>query len=179
MKNTNVPLIISGNNIILKQITKEHTPLIVKWRNTPSVRKNFIFQETFTNDMHNQWMDTKVKSGEVVQFIIYIKESDLPIGSVYLRDVDLKKQKAEFGIFIGEETSRGKGYGQEAARLICQYGFDNLDLHKIMLRVFAFNKAAIRSYEHAGFVQEAYLKEEEKIDGTFYDIIYMAKINTI
>lgn len=179
MENTNVPQIISGKKTILKQITKEHTPLIVKWRNTPSVQKNFIFQETFTNDMHNGWMDTKVKSGEVVQFIIFIKESDFPIGSVYLRDVDLKKQKAEFGIFIGEESSRGKGYGQEAAQLICQYGFDNLGLHKIMLRVFAFNKAAIRSYEHAGFVQEAYLKEEEKINGTFYDIIYMAKINTI
>ncbi len=178
MKNTGIPQIINGSKIILKEITKEDTPLIVKWRNTPSVQKNFIFQETFTNEMHDHWMDTRVSSGDVVQFIISVKDSAAPIGSVYLRDIDNSKQKAEFGIFIGEDDARGKGFGQEAARLICQYGFEYLNLHKIMLRVFAFNKAAIRSYEHAGFIQEAYLRDEEKIAEKFYDIIYMAKINT-
>lgn len=179
MDNYSTPQIIDGNKIILKEITKEHTPLIVRWRNNPKVRNNFIFQETFTNEIHNKWMETKVKSGEVIQFIIYIKESDIPIGSVYLRDVDKEKQKAEFGIFIGEDIARGKGYGREAAQLICRYGFEEMGLHKIWLRVFAFNKAAIKSYENAGFFQEAYLKDEEKINGMFYDIIYMSMLNNI
>lgn len=168
---------IEGEKIVLKAITKEHTPLIVKWRNNPNVRNNFIFQETFTEEIHNAWMDNRVASGEVVQFIIYTKQSNMPVGSVYLRDVDLEKQKAEFGIFIGEDAARGQGYGRSAAQLICKYGFEQLHLHKIMLRVFASNVGAIRSYEHAGFVQEAYLKDEEKIDGKFYDIIFMAMIN--
>lgn len=169
---------LDGTKVILMGITKEHTPLIVNWRNNPKVKRNFIFQETFTNKMHNTWMDTKVKSGEVIQFIIYIRDSSKPIGSVYLRDVDKQKQKAEFGIFIGEDSARGKGYGGEAARLVCKYGFEQLNLHKIMLRVFAFNKEAVRCYENAGFVQEAYLKDEEKINGRFYDVIYMAMLNT-
>lgn len=169
--------VIEGETIDLRPITKEHTPLIVKWRNNPHVQQNFIFQETFTEEIHNAWMDDKVAAGEVVQFIIYAKPSGTPVGSVYLRDVDLDRQKAEFGIFIGEDAARGKGYGRSAAQLICRYGFEQLHLHKIMLRVFAANTGAIRSYEHAGFVQEAYLKDEEKIDGTFRDIIYMAMIN--
>ncbi|MDE6567173.1 MAG: GNAT family N-acetyltransferase [Lachnospiraceae bacterium] len=168
---------IEGESIVLRAITKEHTPLIVKWRNNPNVQHNFIFQETFTEEIHNAWMDSKVASGEVVQFIIYTKQSNMPVGSVYLRDVDLEKQKAEFGIFIGEDDARGKGYGRSAAQLICKYGFEQLHLHKIMLRVFASNVGAIRSYEHAGFVQEAYLKDEEKINGKFHDIIFMAMIN--
>ncbi|MDE6851754.1 MAG: GNAT family N-acetyltransferase [Lachnospiraceae bacterium] len=177
MRTFTVPQDIEGENVVLKAITKEHTPLIVKWRNNPSVRQNFIFQETFTEDIHNAWMDSKVASGEVVQFIIYTKPSSTPIGSVYLRDVDLEKQKAEFGIFIGEDIARGQGYGRSAAQLICRYGFEQLHLHKIMLRVFAENKGAIRSYERAGFVQEAYFRDEEKIDGKFHDIIFMAMIN--
>lgn len=168
---------VSGDKLLIKKITKEHTPLIVKWRNNPNVQKNFIFQETFTEEMHNRWLKNKVETGEVAQFIIYIKEDDIPIGSVYLRDIDKNNQKAEFGIFIGEDIARGKGYGTEAARLMCQYGFEKLGLHKIMLRVFAFNQPAIKAYEKAGFVQEAYLKDEEKIDNEFFDIIFMAMFN--
>lgn len=66
-------MILEGSKVQLKPITKEDTPWIVRWRNTESVRKNFIFQDKFTDEMHNHWMDTKVKSGQVVQFIIIEK----------------------------------------------------------------------------------------------------------
>lgn len=166
---------IYGQKIYLKEIEKEHTSLIVKWRNNPKVQSNFIFQEIFTDEMHNNWMDLKVKTGEVIQYIIFEKITDRPIGSVYLRDVDYNNEKAEYGIFIGEDDARGKGYGSEAAQLICQYAFDQMGLHKIMLRVFARNVGAIKSYEKAGFQQEAYLKDEKKVKGVFEDIIFMAK----
>ncbi len=168
---------IIGRKIILKPITEEHTSLIVKWRNNTNVRKNFIFQEIFTEEMHNNWLKNKVHSGDVVQYIIYTKENDLPIGSVYLRDIDHINQKAEFGIFIGEDDARGKGYGTEATKLLCQYGYNELCLHKIMLRVFAFNESAIKAYENAGFKQEAYLKDEVRIDNIFQDLIFMAQFD--
>ena len=72
----------------LELITPEDTYLIVKWRNNEKVRKNFIFQEEFTEEMHLNWLNTKVANKEVVQFIIKIKENDKPIGSVYFRDID-------------------------------------------------------------------------------------------
>ena len=71
-----------------------------------------------------------------------------------------------------------KGIGSEAAKLALDYAFDCLKLHKVMLRVFAHNIRAIQSYKNAGFVQEAYLNDEIKIDNKYYDIILMAKINT-
>ena len=108
-------MILEGSKVQLKPITKEDTPWIVRWRNTESVRKNFIFQDKFTDEMHNHWMDTKVKSGQVVQFIIIEKEGQKPVGSVYLRDVDKMNRKAEFGIFIGEDSARKKGIGTESA----------------------------------------------------------------
>lgn len=169
---------IEGSKLVLKSISKEHTPLIVKWRNNPNVRNNFIFQETFTEEMHNGWLKNRVETGDVVQFVVYAKENNAPIGSVYLRDIDEKNERAEFGVFIGEDNARGKGYGTEATKLLCQYGFQKLGLHKIMLRVFSFNQSAIKAYENAGFVQEAYLKDEVKIGDKFYDIIYMAVINS-
>ena len=164
-----------GEKVMLKPIEEADTPLIIKWRNTESVRRNFIFQETFTEEMHKHWLNTKVEKGEVVQFIIFDNSTNEAIGSVYLRDIDDKNKNAEYGIFIGQETARGKGYGKESAELICEYGFKKLRLHKIRLRVFADNLQAIHSYLKAGFKQEALLKDEIRQQEGYRDIILMAK----
>ena len=99
------------------------------------------------------------------------------MGSVYLRDIIQEHKRAEYGIFIGEEDAIGRGYGTQAVKLIVAYGFEYLHLHKIMLRVLAKNERARKSYEKAGFVQEAYLKDEVFLQGAFQDVIYMAMIN--
>ena len=46
-----------------------------------------------------------------------------------------------------------------------------------MLRALSDNAAALRSYEKAGFVQEAYLREEVCIDGGYRDVVLMGLIN--
>lgn len=166
-----------GNKIVLIPITKEYTELIVKWRNNERVYNNFIFSEKFTTQMHDKWMDTKVKSGEVVQFIIAVKENNKPIGSVYFRDIDKEKSIAEYGIFIGEDMEVGKGYGTEAANLALEYAFCELKLDSVFLRVFADNKAAISSYKTAGFVQTEYREKEIEKNGVARDLIFMSKKN--
>lgn len=165
-----------GETIYLRPIEPEDTDLIVKWRNEDFVRQNFIYQKPFTNEGHLQWMETMVKPGKVIQFIICTWQKE-PVGSVYLRDIDREHRKAEYGIFIGEEEELGKGYGTQAAQMMIQYAFEELKLHKLMLRVLAGNDRAKKSYEKAGFVQEAYLKDEVCIEGSYRDVILMAVIN--
>jgi RimJ/RimL family protein N-acetyltransferase len=57
------------------------------------------------------------------------------------------------------------------------YGFSQLKLHKIMLRVIASNKRAIQSYKKAGFSEEGYLKDEVLLDGEYTDLVLMGIIN--
>ena len=94
--------------VYLRPITMDDTERIVGWRNSDRVRKNFIFQKPFTVQGHIEWMETKVASGEVVQFILCETEGDRPVGSVYFRDIDRENNRAEYGIFIGEEDAAGK-----------------------------------------------------------------------
>lgn len=167
---------IEGDGIYLRPITMEDTQNIVRWRNSDRVRQNFIYQAEFTAQGHENWMRTRVFTGEVVQFIICLAENDRPVGSVYFRDIDSGDKKAEYGIFIGEEDAAGRGIGTQTARLAVAYAKDVLKLHKLMLRVFADNQAAVRSYEKAGFVQEGYLKDEHFLGGRYRDLILMAVI---
>ena len=168
--------IIEGKKLLLRPITKEDTPLIVRWRNTESVRQNFIFREKFTEEMHNHWLDTRVASGEVVQYIIVDKSDNKPVGSVYFRDISTKKRSAEYGMFIGEESARGKGLGTETVKLFTAFGFETLGLHRISMRVLDGNEASIRSCEKGGFVREGVFRDMEYLDGEYRDVIFMAML---
>lgn len=163
--------------IYLRLMTYADTDLIVNWRNSDGVRKNFIYQALFTREGHENWIRTMIDTGKVVQMIICEEETNRPVGSVYLRDIDMTHRKAEYGIFIGEEDARGKGYGSSAARLMIQYAFEEMNLHRLFLRVYAENIQAIRSYEKAGFVKEAHLRDDVCIQGKYHDIVLMGILN--
>ena len=163
--------------IYLRTMTREDTDLIVAWRNSEEVRRQFIYQDLFTREGHENWIRNMVETGRVVQMIICDAADDAPLGSVYIRDIDRQHRKAEYGIFIGEESARGRGVGTAAAKLMLEHCFREEGLHRIYLRAFASNARAIRSYEKAGFVREGLLKEDVCIDGQYRDIVWMAALN--
>jgi UDP-4-amino-4,6-dideoxy-N-acetyl-beta-L-altrosamine N-acetyltransferase len=154
------------------------TEKIIKWRNSDWVKPYFIYQKDLTKEDHLCWLKEKVAAGKVAQFIIEETSSHTDIGSVYLRDIDPVHKKAEFGIFIGEESAQGKGYGTCAAKLILNYAFCELGLHKVFLRVYEDNVRAIASYQKAGFQQEALLKDDVFVNGKFHNIVLMGIINS-
>lgn len=160
--------------IYLRPMTEDDTDLIVTWRNKPSVRNYFIYQADFTREGHLYWLHEVVEKGRACQMMICDLKTDKPLGSVYIRDIDTDHKKGEYGIFIGEEDARGRGIGTQAAKLMIQYGFETLGLHRIYLRALADNAQAIRSYEKAGFEKEGYLKDDVCIHGKYVDIVWMA-----
>lgn len=167
---------IQGIKVSLRPITLSDTDLIVNWRNKPEVRTQFVYQKPFTAEGHRHWMETKVKTGEVVQFIIVSRETNMPIGSVYFRDIDRENNSAEYGIFIGETECFGKGYGSETAQLFLKFGFEELNLHRIFLRVFSDNIRAIKSYKNAGFIEEGVARDMIYQNGKYRNMTFMAKI---
>lgn len=162
------------NNVSLRIMTVEDTDNIIKWRNSPDVNINFIYRKPLTAEGHLAWINNKVNTGEVVQFIIHSDELGCDVGSVYLRDIDRSNSKAEFGIFIGESSARGHGIGRAAAKLILKYGFEELGLNRIFLRVFARNEQAIHSYKNAGFVYEGLFRQDVIVDGVKEDVVFMS-----
>lgn len=169
--------IIESENLTYRKITVEDTEMVLKWRNSDAVRANFIYQPIITVEEHLQWLKNKVDRGKVIQFIMCEKTTGCPIGSVYLRDINYQTRKAEYGIFIGEESARGKGYGSEIARAMIRFSFENLSLHKLSLRVLEKNVQAIKSYESAGFKIEGKMIDEVFINQKYENLIFMAIIS--
>ena len=156
--------------VTIRPITYDDTENIVKWRNSESVNSRFIDRRLFTKESHEAWLKKYVETGKVAQFIILLDGE--AVGSVYLRDIDPDKKEAEYGIFIGEESARGKGVGTKSAKLILKYAFEELNLEEICLRVFKDNPGAVRSYEKAGF-KKIDRVDTLNIDGETLEVIFM------
>ena len=167
--------LIQGKHILLRPITYADTPDILRWRNDASVRDHFVFRKPFTKQMHEAWLKEKVLAGQAVQWIICEGAADNPraVGSVYLRDVDPVKKSAEYGIFIGEVSARGKGYAVEAARLVLAHAFRVLGLETIGLRVYEENERAKNTYLAAGFRIVRTLADVESTDGARGNMLWM------
>lgn len=167
---------IIGEKVRLRPITVDDADLIVKWRNTQEVKENFIFRESFTLEMHLQWMKDKIETKNAVQYIIEDIVNNMPVGSVYFRDINYTFESAEFGIFIGEKDARGRKIGLEATKLFIDFGMNVLKLHRIFLRLLSDNKIAYQMYIKAGFVKEGVFRDMVKLDGQYKDIIFMSKL---
>ena len=96
------------------------------------------------------------------------------IGKCGFTKIHWKNRLGELAILIGEKDFRGKGYGADAIRLLCRFGFEEMNLHKIKALVFDFNAPALRCYEKCGFVREGVLKQEIFREGAYHDVVSMA-----
>lgn len=129
-------------------------------------------REPLTRETHERWLTEKIATGLAEQFII-LDEAGRGIGCVYLRDINRETREAELGIFIGEASALGKGYGQEAVEAITEYGFTELMLKLIYLRVLKTNERAIRVYRRAGFSELSEAREDAEVGNE--DVVWMAK----
>ena len=96
------------------------------------------------------------------------------IGIARLHAVDLENRKAKYAVGIFGPEFRGRGLGTEATRLILSYAFEVLALHRVELRVLAFNERAIACYEKCGFVREGIEREGAWIGGEWHSDVLMS-----
>jgi len=106
-------------------------------------------------------------------FSIVELETDTLIGRCMLFDIDQVNRRAMLGIVIGEKGHWGKGQGQEAIKLLLDYGFNLLNLNSIMLGTFSFNERAINCYKKVGFKEIGKRRQARIIGSKKYDAVLM------
>ncbi|MFD1982675.1 GNAT family N-acetyltransferase [Mesorhizobium newzealandense] len=96
------------------------------------------------------------------------------IGEIRLDGVDIRDRRASMAIGIFDPASLGRGLGSQAIMLLLKHAFGQMQLHRIGIRVLAYNKRAIRAYEKCGFVVEGRERESALVDGVWYDDLMMS-----
>lgn len=100
------------------------------------------------------------------------------IGHGELGFVDRRNLSAELmRILVGPADLRGKGYGEALVRELVRIGFRELGLHRLDLKVFDFNRSAIRCYERVGFRHEGTLREARKQGNEYWNTYIMGLLS--
>jgi RimJ/RimL family protein N-acetyltransferase len=166
---------LKGERIYLSPINVEDAPLYSEWINDMDVTVK-LGRPTFllSVEQEKEALEGMLKEGN--NFAIILRDEDKLIGNCSLMMLDQLQQKAEFGIMIGDKDYWNAGYGTETIKLLLNYGFNILNLHNILLKVFAFNERAINCYKKCGFKEigrrrESYVVGKKRYDEVFMDIL--------
>ena len=103
----------------------------------------------------------------VIVFVIENHEG-VNVGGISLHSRDQKNGTFSFGIVIDREH-RGRGYAEDAVRILLRYGFWERRYQKCNSACVHTNEASIRLHNKLGFVEEGRRRRQVFFNGEYHD----------
>jgi len=164
--------LLRGKKINLTSINEEDILEFQKWFNDVSFMRNYDVVSAIpknTEDIKDMFSEITKCNTAYIFAVKELKEQKL-IGVTGFENISWNNGTALIYIGIGEEKSRGQGHGTEAFKLTIEFGFEELNFHRIYLTVLEYNEPAIKLYEKLGFKREGVYREFIHRDGKRYDM---------
>ena len=163
---------IPGERLGLRALEKEDLILLRDWRNIPAFRRNF--REYRELNMANQqaWFDRTNSNPNDFMFVIQQLSDGKPIGACGLLYTNWIIRSADFSFYIGMDNLYidDNGIAYEAAKLLLDYGFRNLNLNKIWMELYEFDSKKIDFFtKELGFKVDGKLRQNCFEDGKYHD----------
>lgn len=169
---------LKGSHLTLRAIERDDLPRYVAWINDPEITHHLKTYPPMSLEDEADWYEQQRHDSTSLHLAIVITAKELHIGSVSLMKIDQRNQNAELGIMIGDKSQWNQGYGREAIQLMVNYGFTQLNLHRIYLRVDVSHAGGIRCYQTCGFTEEGRLRDAVFHHGHFEDQLIMSVLRS-
>ena len=163
---------IEGKRVYLSPVNPEDVEKNIEWSNDLSLTAK-VGMATYHYGCLNTSEELSNMSRDGAFYSIILKTNNRLIGNCNFFNIDHINRTSEMAIIIGNKEDRFKGYGREAIELIVSYGFKVMNLNNIMVKIFAFNKSAIKTFKNVGFKVAGKRRECYYLNGNYYDEIYM------
>jgi RimJ/RimL family protein N-acetyltransferase len=170
----------TGQKVRLRAYSRVDIPLRLSYINDTEIASPLTDDIPFPITQHEEekWFESISSGSDRYKFAIETIDNNVFIGGCSINDVDWKNSVASVGIFIGNRDYWGNGYGHDAMNVLISFIFNQMNINKIRLICYSFNKRAIKSFEKCGFVIEGILRNEIFRDGRYYDKIAMGILRT-
>jgi RimJ/RimL family protein N-acetyltransferase len=164
--------ILQGHTIRLTAVEEDDLATIGRWYQDAGFARLFDATPAAPRSaaVLARWLDEAQKDKHGYLFAIRPVNDSTLLGYAELDGILWSNGNAWLGLGLGDRDNWGKGYGSEATQLALAFAFDELNLHRVQLSVFAYNERAIALYEKLGFVHEGTYREHLRRDGQYYDM---------
>lgn len=151
-------------NIVMKN--KEH---LGKWLNWAAKYQNIEDSRAYIDKAMEDY-----SKGKSVKCFIFMDNK--LAGAIDLQSIR-QNHKAEIGYWLSEDYT-GQGIMSKCVNRILDYGFNFLNLNKIVIRVAAENTKSAAIPQKFDFKQEGILRENSIINGEKHDSIYFGLLKS-
>ncbi|WP_432363898.1 GNAT family N-acetyltransferase [Sporosarcina sp. UB5] len=161
----------------LRELTVDDAEERYQWCLDKEVTKHLNMPEKyppFSREETRNWIKLCIDKANGYEQKAILTDWGKHIGWIDLKNIDTLNKHAELGIAIGDKEYWGKGYGLSAMQEMLVWGFNELSLNKIWLRVEVDNEKAIKSYRRMGYVEEGILRQDRLRNGEFIDRLRMS-----
>lgn len=167
------PIIIETQRLILTGYSSEDITYIFENFGRSEI-KEILGHRT---DEEYQKEEYKYKNGYAsynrafILFLLTEKSTNYIIGRCGIHNWNKEHKRAEIGYHISDENYKRKGLMTEAVGPIIDYGFTQLNLHRIEALVGSNNIPSLKIIETYQFTREGLLKQHYCLDNKYEDSI--------
>jgi RimJ/RimL family protein N-acetyltransferase len=165
-----------GTRVYLRTLRPEDLDYLSEWAEDPFLER-MVGSEFLNTYKHVYDKDPSfyeaclMDSTQIVLVIEASPEWAAPLGLARLFNIHLLEGYAFLETIIGDRRAIKRGFGIEAARLICSYGVDVLGLRRYEAKVYEYNVLSMNSLRRNGFRQEGVLRAAGLQGGRFWDVV--------
>lgn len=174
----------TGQHIYLRYLEEADVGELVRLQNqnraffelyATTRREDFYSEESQLNRIKKS-IEMKEEDKQYT-FGIYLIETNELIGVIDLTEVVRGPMQACWLGYFLDRAQNGRGYTTEAVRLIVDFAFRTLKLHRIEAGVMPHNLGSIKVLEKSGFEREGLSKKNVQINGKWEDHLHFAVVN--
>ena len=163
-----------GSHVLqLEPIREEDFETLLSWIDSPE----FLLQwagPVFTYPLDEAQLRDHLADEERRRAYRATEPSGRMVGYVELNGLDPRNDSASVSRVLVGPDDRGRGVGTAMVRVVLQIGFEDVGLHRVDLRVFEFNEAAIACYERVGFQHEGRFRDARRFEDEYWTLVQMS-----
>ncbi|MBE0360258.1 MULTISPECIES: GNAT family N-acetyltransferase [Pseudoalteromonas] len=150
----------------------------VAWLNDPLV--NQYLETRFSKQDLNSvksYISANLDNPLEQLFTIRTSNNNKHIGNIKVGSINKVHNIAQVSLFIGEKESWGKGYANQAIKLISQYAFKILQLRKLTAGAYSSNIGSTKAFIKSGYKNECTLKDHYLLNDKPCDLVQVSLFN--
>lgn len=171
---------IKGNKIGLRAVELQDLEQLRLWRNNPNLRK--FFRETQEINQNNQmlWYESISQKNSIHKmFSIIDLETNTLLGACGLCYIDWINRNADFSIYIGyKDLYIDNEFATDAAKLLIQYGFDVLNLHRLWAEIYSLDTEKKALFETLNFTLDGIHRQTYWYEKTWHNSLFFSLLST-
>jgi len=164
--------IIKTERLFLRNLEVNDWQAVNEYASDPEVVRYMNWgpnTEKETKEFIQRAMSTqKVKPRRIYSLAIVVEKEDRLIGSCGINVSNPENREGWLGYCL-DRNFWGKGYGTEVARVLMDFGFTELTLHRIFATCDPGNTASAHVLEKSGMKREGCLREHKWSKGKWRD----------